>query len=41
MKIKSEFLNEIKKRGFIYQDTDIENLDSIISKKKNIWLHWF
>ncbi len=32
MKLKSEFLNEIKKRGFIYQDTDIENLDTIISK---------
>ena len=34
MKLKSEFLNEIKKRGFIYQDTDIENLDIIISKNK-------
>ena len=34
MKLKSEFLNEIKKRGFIYQDTDIENLDTIISKNK-------
>ena len=34
MKFKSEFLNEIKERGFIYQDTDIENLDKIISKKK-------
>tara|TARA_B100000989_G_scaffold171868_1_gene128780 strand:+ start:324 stop:1562 length:1239 start_codon:yes stop_codon:yes gene_type:complete len=34
MKLKSEFLNEIKKRGFIYQDTDILNLDKIISKKK-------
>ena len=34
MKIKSEFLNEIKERGFIYQDTDIENLDKIISKNK-------
>ena len=29
MKIKSEFLNEIKKRGFIYQASDIENLDKI------------
>ena len=26
MKIKSEFLNEIKKRGFIYQSSDIEEL---------------
>ena len=33
MKIKSEFLNEIKKRGFIYQASDIENLDKIMSKK--------
>ena len=33
MKFKSEFLNEIKERGFIYQDIDIENLDKIISKK--------
>lgn len=32
MKFKSEFLNEIKERGFIYQDIDIENLDKIISK---------
>ena len=34
MNLKSEFLNEIKERGFIYQDTDIENLDKIISKNK-------
>ncbi len=34
MKFKSEFLNEIKERGFIYQNTDIENLDKIISKNK-------
>ena len=34
MKFKSEFLNEIRERGFIYQDTDIEKLDKIISKKK-------
>ena len=34
MKFKSEFLNEIKERGFIYQDTDIRNLDNIISKNK-------
>ena len=32
MKFKSEFLNEIKERGFIYQNTDIENLDNIITK---------
>ena len=34
MRFKSEFLNEIKQRGFIYQDIDIENLDNIMSKKK-------
>ncbi len=34
MKFKSEFLNEIKERGFIYQNTDIENLDNIITKNK-------
>tara|TARA_Y100001970_G_C14170117_1_gene823646 strand:+ start:339 stop:1577 length:1239 start_codon:yes stop_codon:yes gene_type:complete len=34
MKFKSEFLNEIKERGFIYQDVDIKNLDQIISKNK-------
>ena len=34
MKFKSEFLNEIKERGFIYQDIDIENLDKIIFKNK-------
>ncbi len=34
MKFKSEFLNEIKERGFIYQDIDIKNLDHIISKNK-------
>ena len=34
MKFKSEFLYEIKKRGFIYQDIEIENLDSILSKNK-------
>ena len=34
MKFKSEFLNEIKERGFVYQDTDILNLDKIISKNK-------
>ncbi len=34
MKFKSDFLNEIYARGFIYQDTDIENLDKIILKNK-------
>ena len=34
MKFKSEFINEIKERGFIYQDIEIENLDSIILKNK-------
>tara|TARA_A100000164_G_C21869017_1_gene754143 strand:+ start:45 stop:1283 length:1239 start_codon:yes stop_codon:yes gene_type:complete len=32
MKYKSEFLNEIKERGFIYQHIEIENLDNIMSK---------
>ncbi len=30
MSLKSEFLNEIKQRGFIYQSSDIEDLDSIM-----------
>jgi len=34
MKLKSEFLREIHSRGFIYQASDIESLDSLISKKK-------
>ncbi len=34
MNFKSEFLNEIEQRGFIYQNIDIENLDSILSKNK-------
>ena len=34
MKFKSEFLNEIKERGFIYQHTEIEVLDKIMSKNK-------
>ena len=34
MKLKSEFLNEIKERGFIYQNIDIEKLDNIILKNK-------
>ena len=34
MKLKSEFLNEIKARGFIYQNIDIEDLDQILIKNK-------
>ncbi|MDC2992618.1 tyrosine--tRNA ligase [Pelagibacteraceae bacterium] len=34
MKFKSDFLNEINQRGFIYQHVEIENLDRIISKNK-------
>ena len=34
MKFKSEFLNEINERGFIYQHTEIEVLDKIMSKNK-------
>ena len=34
MKFKSEFLNEIKERGFIYQDIEIQSLDTIMSKNK-------
>ena len=34
MKLKSEFLKEIKDRGFIYQNIDIEDLDKIILKNK-------
>ena len=41
MSFKSEFLNEINERGFIYQHIDIENLDKLICKKKNIWIHRF
>ena len=33
MKIKSDFINEIKNRGFIYQSTDITELDKIINKE--------
>ena len=33
MTLKSEFLNEINLRGFIYQATDIEELDKIMYKK--------
>ncbi len=34
MNYKSEFLNEISSRGFIYQTSDINDLDDILSKKK-------
>ena len=34
MKYKTEFINEIFQRGFIYQATDIEELDKVISKNK-------
>ncbi len=34
MKFKSEFLNEINERGFIYQHIEIEDLDDIMSKNE-------
>ncbi len=34
MKFKSDFLREINSRGFIYQSSDIDNLDELMSKKK-------
>ena len=34
MKLKSDFLAEIESRGFIYQTSDVENLDKLLSKKK-------
>ncbi len=34
MKFKSEFLREIHSRGFVYQSSDIEDLDLLISKNK-------
>ena len=34
MNFKSEFLNEINERGFIYQHIDIEDLDNLMSKNK-------
>ena len=34
MKFKSEFLNEINERGFIYQHIDIKDLDNLMSKNK-------
>tara|TARA_B100000575_G_scaffold101243_1_gene80715 strand:+ start:661 stop:1899 length:1239 start_codon:yes stop_codon:yes gene_type:complete len=34
MKFKSEFLNEVNLRGFIYQHIEIEDLDDLMSKNK-------
>jgi len=34
MKFKSDFLREINSRGFIYQSSDIDKLDNLMSKKK-------
>ena len=34
MNFKSEFLNEINERGFIYQHIDIEDLDNLMSKNQ-------
>ena len=34
MNFKSDFLNEINNRGFIYQSSEIEDLDTLMSKKK-------
>ncbi len=33
MSFKSDFINEIKNRGFIYQSTDLEDLDKIMIQK--------
>ena len=33
MNIKSDFINEIKERGFIYQSIDLEDLDAVLNKK--------
>ena len=34
MKFKSDFLQEIHSRGFIYQASDIDELDDLLSKEK-------
>ena len=34
MKFKSDFLREINSRGFIYQSSNIDSLDDLMSKKK-------
>jgi len=33
MTFKTDFINEIKSRGFIYQSTDLEDLDKIMTQK--------
>ena len=33
MTFKSDFLNEIESRGFIYQSSEVESLDNLMSKK--------
>ena len=33
MKYKSNFLNEISSRDFIYQTSDIEDLDTLMNQK--------
>ena len=33
MVVKSDFINEIKERGFIYQEADLEELDRKMSKE--------
>jgi len=33
MTFKSDFINEIKSRGFIYQSTDLEDLDKLMTQK--------
>ena len=35
MKLKSEFLREIHSRGFIYQSSDIESLDSDLDNNED------
>ena len=34
MNLKSDFLREINSRGVIYQSSDINSLDALMSKKK-------
>ena len=48
-KVSSEFISEIKVRGFIHQATDLNKLDSILSKnttagcspKRTTTKNWF
>ena len=35
MNFKSDFLREINSRGFIYQSSNIDSLDDLMSKKKS------